>query len=248
MRNGLVDYLKNADRVLIFTGAGISTNSGIPDFRGPQGVWQNTKPVYYQDFMSSEAARREYWEYKLGGFEAFDNAEPNSVHESMVKLEKAGKLEKIVTQNIDGLHSKAGTSPEKIVEMHGSNREIECQSCGKRSDPENHFKEFKKTNIPPDCDCGGYLKPATISFGQNLREQDIKAATESAGNADLVIALGTTLSVYPAASITLLAARMGAPYVIINRGLTEHDDKPEVSLRLEGDVSDIFPPAVDGAC
>jgi len=169
------------------------------------------------------------------------------VHESVVKLEKAGKLAKIVTQNIDGLHSKAGASSEKIVEMHGSNREIECQSCGKRSDPKDHFNKFKKTNIPPDCDCGGYLKPATISFGQNLREQDIKDATESAGIADLVVALGTTLSVYPAASITLLAARMGAPYIIINRGQTDHDDKPEVSLRLEGDVSEIFPPAVDEA-
>ena len=176
----LVDYLRDAERILIFTGAGISTNSGIPDFRGPQGVWKTRQPVYYDDFMTSETARIEYWDYKLEGFESYRDAQPNVVHTAIVKLERAGKLEKVVTQNIDGLHSRAGTSDEMLVEMHGSNREVECQSCHGRSDPEPHFQQFGKTNKPPLCHCGGFLKPATISFGQSLKSDDIFDASKSA--------------------------------------------------------------------
>jgi NAD-dependent deacetylase len=153
----------------------------------------------------------------------------------------------VATQNIDGLHARAGTSAERLIELHGTNSQVECQSCGKRSDPEPHFEDFRRTRQPPVCECGGFLKPATISFGQNLRNEDLEQAEVWAGQADLVVALGSTLSVYPAASIPLLTARRGAPYVIINRGATEHDDLPEVTLRFEGDVGQIFPPAVDEA-
>lgn len=243
----LVDLLRNGRRILIFTGAGISTESGIPDFRGPGGVWTRRKPVYYHDFMRSEEARIEHWDYKLEGWRAFRDAKPNPTHQAIVSLERAGKVEAVVTQNIDGLHEMAGTSPAKLVELHGTNRKIECQSCGKLSEPEPHFERFRKTRRPPVCDCGGFLKPATISFGQQLRNEDLERAQDAAVNADLVVALGSTLSVYPAADIPLLAARRGAPYVIINRGPTEHDGFEEVTLRLDGDASRIFAPAVADA-
>lgn len=244
----LVPYLERSQRILVFTGAGISTGSGIPDYRGPSGIWKTRRPVYYQDFMTSEAARIEYWDYKLESWEQFRDAQPNEVHRAIVRLEEAGKVELVVTQNVDGLHSLAGTSAAKLVELHGSNRLVECQRCRELSDPEPHFATFKRTRRPPTCEkCGGYLKPATISFGQNLRERDLQRSVEAARTCDLVIALGSSLSVYPAASITLLAAQHGAPYVVINRGITEHDDNPLVRLRLEGDVAEIFPPAVEAA-
>jgi NAD-dependent deacetylase len=243
----LAELLRESKKTLLFTGAGISTSSGIPDFRGPDGVWKRRQPVYYHDFMRSEAARIEHWDYKLEGWPAFRAARPNATHEAIVRLERAGKVVAVVTQNIDGLHSRAGTPPERLVELHGTNSFIECQTCGRRTDPEAHFEQFRKTRRPPVCECGGFLKPATISFGQNLRNEDLERAETAAKAADLVVALGSTLSVYPAANIPLLAANRGAPYVIINRGATEHDELPEVTLRLEGDVEGIFPPAVQAA-
>jgi NAD-dependent deacetylase len=243
----LADYLRNANRALIFTGAGISTGSGIPDFRGPQGVWTRRQPVYFDDFMSSEAARVEHWDYKLEGFEQFQNARPNAVHNAIVRLERAGKLRAVVTQNIDGLHSLAGTSAELLVELHGTNALVECQACGWRGDPQPAFDHFRRTRQPPLCECGGFLKPATISFGQSLNPQELKRAAEAANECDFVIALGSTLSVYPAASFPLLAAERGVPYVIVNRGSTDHDHEQRVTLRIEGDVSDVFPPAVQQA-
>jgi NAD-dependent deacetylase len=243
----LVDLLRAARRTLVFTGAGISTGSGIPDFRGPGGVWTRRKPVYYDDFMRSEAARIEHWDFKLEGWEAYRDAQPNAAHRALADLERAGKLLLLVTQNIDGLHTKAGTTAERLVEIHGTNLLVECQTCGRRSAPGAHFEHFRTTRQPPRCECGGLLKPATISFGQSLRREDLEQAEVGARQADLVLALGSTLSVYPAAEIPLLAARRGAPYVIINRGATEHDELPEVTLRLEGDVARLLPPAVNAA-
>ena len=243
----LADYLRASQRALIFTGAGISTGSGIPDFRGPQGVWTRRQPVYYQDFMTSEAARIEHWDYKLEAWESFREARPNEVHRAIVSLEEADKVEMVVTQNIDGLHTLAGTPPERLVELHGSNALVECQSCKQRSDPQPHFEFFRAQRRPPLCACGGFLKPATISFGQNLEPNELARAQTAAMRADLVVALGSTLSVYPAASFPLLAARRGVPYVIVNRGATEHDGADCVSLRLEGEVSEIFPAAVVAA-
>ncbi len=240
----LIDLLRASSRILIFTGAGISTSSGIPDFRGPQGVWKTRQPVYFQEFLASEDARIEYWDQKLEGWEAFRDAEPNTVHHAVANLERSGKVESVVTQNIDGLHAKAGTSDERLVEIHGTNTEIECLDCGRRSKPDLYFKAFAKTRTPPRCGCGGLVKTATISFGQNLRPDDIERATVAAGRADLVVAMGSTLSVYPAASIPIEATRGGAKYVIINRGDTDHDGQPFVTLRIEADVIDAFPPAV----
>lgn len=243
----LAGLLRRSSAILIFTGAGVSTGSGIPDFRGPGGVWSRRKPVYYDEFMSSGAARVEHWDYKLEGWQAFRDAKPNATHHAVVKLEQEGKLCMVVTQNIDGLHSKAGTSREKLVEIHGTNSLIECQTCHALSDPEPHFQAFAQTRKPPRCPCGGFLKPATISFGQSLRFEDIQRAEAAAREADLVVAMGSTLSVYPAAGIPVIAARRGIPYVVINRGGTDHDDMRELTLRIEGDVVDYFPRAVESA-
>ncbi|MEA3164011.1 MAG: NAD-dependent deacetylase [Verrucomicrobiota bacterium] len=246
-RERLVEYLRKARRILIFTGAGISTGSGIPDFRGPNGVWTRRQPVYYQDFMASEAARIEHWEYKLEAWPAFCAARPNPVHHAIVKLEKADKIIAVLTQNIDGLHALAGSDRQHLIELHGTNLLVECQTCLWRGDPEPFFEAFRTHRRPPLCTCGGYLKPATISFGQSLDPLVLERAGAAAQGTDLVISLGSTLSVHPAASFPLLAATRGIPYVIINRGATDQDGQPCVSLRLEGEVTAIFPVAVDAA-
>ncbi len=243
----LTELIAGAERILVFTGAGISTGSGIRDFRGPQGVWKERQPVYFQDFMTSQTARDEYWDQKLEAWPSFRDAEPNAAHDAIADLERAGKIEIVITQNIDGLHTRAGTSAEKLVEIHGTNGAIECMSCHELSDPDAHMKTFAETHVAPDCGCGGYLKPATVSFGQNLRPEDLRRATRSAGAADLVIALGSTLSVYPAAGFPLAAAERGAPYVVINRGVTDHDGHTALTLRLEGDVVELLPPAAASA-
>ena len=243
----LAELLRSANRIAMFTGAGISTGSGIPDFRGPDGVWKRRQPVYYHDFMRSEAARIEHWDYKLEAWAAFRDAQPNAIHKAIVELERAGKLLAVITQNIDGLHARAGTNAKLLIELHGTNSEVECQSCGRYSDTEPHFEYFRTTRKPPRCECGGFLKPATIRFGQNLRNEDIERAEQAAKGCDLMIALGSTLSVYPAASIPLIGANRGVPYAVINRGETEHDGLREITLRMEGDLAEIFPKAVEQA-
>ena len=240
----LVQLLRNADRILVFTGAGVSTGSGILDFRGPKGVWRERQPVYFRDFMSSAAARIEYWDQKCQAWPSFRDAEPNAVHTAIAELENAGKLAMVITQNIDGLHSRGGTSAERLVELHGTNAAIECMSCHARSDPDSHMRSFAETGQPPLCGCGGYLKPATISFGQNLDPADLERAAAAVQETDLVVALGSTLSVYPAAGFPLAAAQLGVPYAVVNRGATEHDGHSAVTLRLDGDVVELFPPAV----
>jgi NAD-dependent deacetylase len=243
----LARVLGEAERILLFTGAGISTGSGIRDFRGPQGVWKTRQPVYLEDFLASEPARVEYWDQKLEAWPSFRDARPNAAHQAVVALEQAGRLHMVLTQNIDGLHGRAGTSPERLVEIHGTGSAVECLSCHRRSAPGPHMESFAATRKPPVCSCGGFLKPATISFGQGLRPEDLERAARAAETCDLVVALGSTLSVHPAASFPLAAAERGVPYAIVNRGATEHDAHPAVTLRLEGDVVEIFPAAVDEA-
>jgi NAD-dependent deacetylase len=243
----LVEWLCASRSILVVSGAGVSTGSGIPDFRGPGGVWTRRRPVYYDEFLTSEAARVEYWDYKLETWEIYQHARPNAVHHAIVALERAGKIVSVVTQNVDGLHRRAGTSPGLLVEVHGTDLLVECQTCHTTSDPAPHFAAFKATRRPPCCGCGGVLKSATISFGQSLRAVDLERAAAAAVKADLVLALGSSLSVYPAASIPLVAAERGTPYIIINRGETGHDDHASVTLRLEADVAAILPPAVEAA-
>ena len=241
----LSTLIADADAILIVTGAGVSTETGIPDFRGPQGVWNTQRPVMYQDFLASEEDRVTYWNQKLVAAETIEVAKPGAVHNACVELEEAGKLEAIVTQNIDGLHTIAGS--KSVVEVHGTGREAVCLTCEVRSPIVPHLEAFTDTGVPPRCHCGGLLKPATISFGQQLDQRTMFRATQAAEACDLVIAMGTTLSVYPAAEIPLHAARRGVPYVIINQGDTEHDGSPLVTLRIEAPVGPTFSQAVTQA-
>ncbi|HEY7290060.1 MAG TPA: Sir2 family NAD-dependent protein deacetylase [Vicinamibacterales bacterium] len=243
----LVALLRASHQILFVTGAGISTASGIPDFRGPNGVWKRRRPVYYDEFLASEAARIEYWDFKLETWDLCKGAAPNAVHHAIVALERAGKVCAVVTQNVDGLHRVAGTSPSMLIELHGTDRLVECQRCYESTEPAPHLERFRLTRQPPRCHCGGILKPATISFGQPLRPADLDRAASRSRRADLVVALGSTLSVYPAASVPLMAAARGIPYVIINRGETDHDGHDSVTLRLDGDLVELFPPAVEAA-
>src|SRR5437762_11815826 len=154
----LVSHLRASRRILIFTGAGISTARVITDSRGPGGVWTRRQPVYYDDFMSSEAARIEYWDYKLESWAIYQRAQPNAVHHAIVALERAGKIAAVVTQNVDGLHRLAGTSLDLLVELHGTDRLVSCLECEAASAPEPHFEAFAATSRPPRCACGGLLK------------------------------------------------------------------------------------------
>lgn len=243
----LADLIRAAEKVLVFTGAGISTASGISDYRGPQGVWKRRRPVYYDAFMNDHEARVEYWDFKLESWAQIRDAAPNPVHLAVVDLERAGKLLLLVTQNVDGLHRKAGTSPERLVEIHGTDALVACQTCGEEYGPDPFYDAFARDRAPPACACGGWLKPATISFGQMLRPRDLERAFGAAEEADLVLALGSTLSVHPAASVPLAAAGRGVPFVVVNRGETDMDGRREVTLRVEGDVGEIFPAAVGRA-
>lgn len=232
-------HLARATSVLVFTGAGISTGSGIPDFRGPQGVWKKRQPVMFEDFLRSEESRIEHWDYKLEGYQSFRDARPNAAHHALVELERMGRLDLLVTQNIDGLHQDAGTAPELVVELHGTNRRIECLDCGRLSAPEPAFESFQKERRCPRCACGGFLKTATVSFGQSMPEEPLARSFAAAARADLVIAIGSSLTVEPAASVPAAAARRGATYVIINQEPTAHDDL--ATVRLEADAAVVVP-------
>jgi NAD-dependent deacetylase len=244
MSTALADMLRPARAVLVVTGAGISTGSGIPDFRGPQGVWKRRQPVYFQDFLASEAKRNEYWDYKAEGWDAFMAAKPNAAHHALVTLERLGRIVATVTQNIDGLHQAAGADRTRVIELHGTNREVEClePSCRRRAEPSSAVAAFRATGTCPRCACGGLLKFATISFGQALDPSVLARAERAARAADLVLALGSTLSVHPAASVPLIALQRGVPYVIINQGATDQDDL--ATLKLDADVIEVLPAAI----
>lgn len=229
----LVSLMRRSRRALVFSGAGISTGSGIPDFRGPQGIWTRRQPVYYDEFLASEDKRLEYWDYKLEGYEQFRDAVPNAAHGAVAELHRRERLSAVVTQNIDGLHQDAGCDPAGVIEIHGTNRFTACAAMAQ-------FREHRRT---PVCGgCGGFLKLATISFGQALDQAVLARAVQAAEQADLVLALGSTLSVHPAASIPLISVRNGAPYAVINRGETDHDGI--ATLKIDADVVDVLPRAV----
>jgi NAD-dependent deacetylase len=239
----LAALVGRARRILAFTGAGISTGSGIPDFRGPKGVWQTRTPTYYQDFIASERARCEYWEFKLESWHVFRDARPNAVHTALVDLERMGKLEALVTQNVDGLHQAAGTSEQKLIELHGTNSLVECIGCGKRESPQRSMELFAASRRPPRCvGCDGLMKPAVVMFGQALVPDHLERAREAAESADLILALGSSLVVTPAANIPLFGAQRGTPYVIVNQGETPHDEI--ATLRIDDDVANVLPPVV----
>lgn len=238
--------LERSSRILCFTGAGISTPSRIPDYRGPNGVWRSRQPVYYEAFIASEEARVEYWSYKLDGQAAFRDAVPNAAHEALVGLERAGKLLLLVTQNIDGLHRRAGTSGARLVELHGTNSEAVCIGCDRRVEMAACLDAFERERQSPRCAaCGDLLKPAVVMFGQALDAEALRAAFTAARSADLVLSLGSSLTVTPAADIPLAAARHGTPYVIVNQGATPHDSV--ATLKIDGDVAEVLPRALQRA-
>jgi len=239
----LAILISRAQNAIFFTGAGVPTGSGIPDFRGPKGLWQRMRPVYFDEFMNSHEARVRHWQYKLDGWQEFRDAQPNRAHKALFEVDRIGRLDALVTQNIDGLHQLAGHAEDKVIELHGTNRKVECVACQTISEPDLLFDQFAESGEPPVCPCGGFLKSATISFGQAMPQDKLRAAFRVASNADLVVSVGSTLEVEPAASVPRSAQDNGAIYVVINQGSTAHDRLAD--LRIEDDVNVLLPTTVD---
>ena len=222
-------YLSESRRVVAFTGAGISTESGVADFRSPGGVWSKYQPVMFQDFLASAEARRQYWRMKKEGYWEMRRARPNAGHRALARLEAAGKLVAVITQNIDGLHQDAGS--RRVVELHGTSRSVVCLQCAARFDPDAIQAQLESGEEIPLCDrCGGPVKPATVSFGQVLPEEVLSEAFQLATSADLMLAIGSSLVVEPAASLPLQAKRNGARLVILNKTETPLDPIADVVL------------------
>lgn len=216
--------------VVAFTGAGVSTESGIPDFRSPDGVWAKNRTVEFDEFLRSGEARYEYWRQKSIAHSEFVRAEPNVTHRVLADWERTGLLRGVITQNIDGLHSLAGSG--RVLELHGTARRVGCLDCGLRDDVDAWVAQFCESDRVPDCpECGGRLKHATVSFGQSLPENALNAAVDWARECRLMLALGSSLVVHPAASIPALAAQSGARLVIINRDPTPLDHLAELVIR-----------------
>lgn len=225
----IADFLRNAKSAVAFTGAGISTESGIPDFRSPGGVWATSQPVMYDDFVRSAESRQEYWRQKSGTHRDFFDCPPNTGHKVLAKWQEENKLRGVITQNIDGLHEVAGSTG--VIEIHGTARFVDCIECGYRHDAEPMVAYFLKENQPPVCEsCGGVTKHATISFGQALVPEVVEQAVEWAVESDLMFAIGSSLVVEPAASIPRIAQSKGARLVIINRDPTPLDDIADVII------------------
>ena len=225
----VAQWLCSSGHAVAFSGAGISTESGIPDFRSPGGIWAKSTPVYYDDFVASSESRREYWRQKSVAHRDFADSQPNTGHVVLAGWEESGLLQGVVTQNIDGLHQLAGSS--QVIELHGTARQIACLQCDARYDAEEMVSQFLETEQVPDCPgCGGMVKHATISFGQSLVPEVLEHAMTLAQQADLFLVLGSSLVVEPAASLPRLARNRGARVVIVNRDETPHDDIADLLL------------------
>ena len=227
-------WIDAADRVVVLTGAGISTESGIPDFRGPNGVWTRNpaaeKQSTIQNYLAEPEVRKAAWRSRLDS--PAWSAEPNAGHRALVALERRGKLHALVTQNIDELHQRAGSSPGMVVEVHGSMRRVMCWQCGRRAPMDEALARVRAGEDDPHClVCSGILKSDTISFGQALVPEVIERALSVAGEADLLLAIGTTLQVQPVASMVPIAARAGASVVIVNDQETAMDELADVVIR-----------------
>jgi len=241
-------WIDEAECVVVLTGAGISTDSGIPDFRGPKGVWTKNpgaeKMATIQHYMADPEIRKRSWQQKLAMAEFA--REPNAGHRALVDLQRRGKLHTLITQNVDCLHQDAGIPSEVVVEIHGTLREAICMACGDRGPMEPTLARVRAGEEDPSCDrCGGILKSATISFGQGLVAEDLARAEQAANSCDLMIAIGSTLSVYPIAAVVPVAKRAGARVVILNADPTEMDDLADGLL--QGGISEILPRLVESA-
>jgi NAD-dependent deacetylase len=238
----IADWLHRAQFVMALTGAGISTESGIPDFRGPQGVWTKNpdaeKTATLEYYMSDPEVRRRSWQHRVEG--RYFSADPNDAHRALVDLERKGALHALVTQNVDGLHLMAGTAPAMVVEIHGTVHDVKCMQCGWRGSMQPTLERVRAGEDDPAClDCGGILKSATISFGENLVADDLERAQRWALRADLFLALGTSLGVYPAAALPEIALRAGARLVIVNEQETPFD--PVADAVVRGRLGQVLP-------
>jgi NAD-dependent deacetylase len=241
-RNRLEEFASNlraCGKIVFFTGAGISTESGVPDFRSPGGVWTRYQPVYFSDFMTSEEARIRQWKMKKETHQLYKNVKPNIGHHAIAEFEKRGQLLGLITQNIDGLHEIAGVSPQKIVELHGTDRRIVCLKCGKTFDPEPIYETIVGDFEVPTCDaCGGFLKAATISFGQAMPVEAMSRAHELSEGAEIFVVIGSSLVVHPAASFPVIAKESGARLAIINRDPTPLDTMADYTY--QGEIGEFF--------
>jgi len=240
-------WLADAQRIVVLTGAGISTDSGIPDFRGPNGVWtrdpEAAKLVTLDSYVADPAVRRRAW-LSRRDHPAW-SAEPNAAHRALVDLEGTGRLRAIVTQNIDGLHQRAGSDPDLVVEIHGTLYEVECLNCDRRTGMAETLRRVAEGEPDPDCrSCGGILKSATISFGQQLDRRTLLRAATAAADADFFLAVGTSLTVQPAAGLLEVAARAGARLVIVNASPTPYDRLADAVLREP--IGEVLPALVAG--
>ncbi len=241
-------WVEGADRICVLTGAGISTDSGIPDFRGPNGVWtrdpEAEKASHIDAYVADAAVRRRAWQLRLEhpGW----TAEPNAGHRALVDLEGQGKLNALVTQNVDGLHQAAGSDPRLVIEVHGTMRQVVCLDCDERAPMQRALDRVRAGEADPPCrTCGGMLKSATVSFGQPLSGRDLGRAEAAAQTCDLLLAVGTTLTVYPIADLPRVAQASGARVVTVNGEPTAFDDRADAALR--GPIAELLPAVIAGA-
>ncbi len=235
-------------RVVVFTGAGISTESGIPDFRSPGGVWSRMQPITFQEFTRDPAKRAEAWRRAFSGAAGWTGRRPNAGHQAVARLVQAGKVSAVITQNVDNLHQDSGIPPEKVIELHGNASYAACLDCGQRFELEDLRAPFEANGAPPVCaDCGGLIKTATIAFGQAMPEGPMARAREETLAADLMLVLGSSLAVYPAAGFPLLAKEAGAELAIVNREPTPQDAcaglvlHEEIGLLMTAVVTRLYP-------
>lgn len=221
-------------RAVVFTGAGISTESGIPDFRSPGGIWTRMAPIDFRDFVGSAEMRREAWRRRFAMEESFAGARPNAGHKAIASMVADGRVSDVITQNIDNLHQESGVPDDRVIEIHGNTRYARCLTCGTRMELAPIRAHFEQHGDPPGCTfCGGIVKTATISFGQAMPEREMARAEDATLACDLFLVLGSSLVVYPAAGFPTLAKRNGARLVIINREPTDQDHIADLVLHRE---------------
>jgi NAD-dependent deacetylase len=229
----LRDLVNAADVIVPFTGAGISTECGIPDFRSPGGLWTKYKPIPFDEFMESAEMRSESWRRRFAMEKQFSTARPGCGHLALASLHRFGKIPAVITQNIDNLHQASGFAADKVVELHGNTTYATCLDCNRRYELAWIKARFEEDGRAPDCDCGGYIKTATISFGQAMPEAAMQRAEALSSACDLFLAIGSSLVVWPAAGFPLLAKRSGARLVVLNREATDFDDVADLVIRAD---------------
>jgi NAD-dependent deacetylase len=229
-----IELLQHAQRIVALTGAGISTESGIPDFRSPGSIWRETPPVNYRDFISKAEARQQYWQTRHNLSGQVKAARPNAAHYALAELEHRHVLSGLITQNFDGLHQEAGNAPENVIELHGTSRSAACTLCGTRSSISELQERVDAGEVDPRCpDCGGYLKAATILFGQRVPDAELNRAKELTANCDLFLVVGSSLKVMPAALLPRLALSRNVPIIIINLEATSLDEVADVVIHAK---------------